>query len=126
VIAGELSYQGDGGKVGTLALEIDAEYSFAAGKLEFRATANFAGSKVQYDLQLGGDIKVRDGKLVFEVKYSSTGVTSFTVNYQGPDSDFLKFFSVSITRDAAGRVSAAIKFSIELHYVNGVQVSKTT
>ncbi len=125
-ISGELSYQGDGGKAGTLALEIDAEYTFAAGKLVFKATANFAGSKVQYDLQLGGEISIHGGKLTFEVKYSSTGTTSLTVNYQGSDSDFLKFFNVAISRDADGHVKATIKFSIELHYVNGVQVSKTS
>jgi len=125
-IAGELSYKSDGGKVGTLALEIDAEYSFAAGKLVFKATADFAGSKVQYDLQLGGEIKVHGGELVFEVKYGSAGTTSITVNYDGPDTDFLKFFNVAITRDASGRVAATVKISIELHYINGVQVSKTT
>ncbi|ACB73652.1 hypothetical protein [Opitutus terrae] len=123
-IEGSLSYQGDGGAAGTLELAIDAEYEFAGGKLVFKAVANWAGSKLSYDLQLGGELTVRGGKLVFDVSYSATNTASVTVNYTGSDDDFLRFFNVSLKRDASGKIKAGVKFGIELSYINGVQVSR--
>lgn len=123
-LEGSLSYQGAGGSAGTIDLAIAAEYTFAGGKIVFKANANWDGSRYQYDLQLGGEIKMRDGKLVFEVKYSSANTASIEVKYTGSDADFLKYFNVAITRDSQGKVKAAIGFSIQVSYINGVQVAK--
>lgn len=122
-IGGTLSYDG-GGKSGTLELAIAAEYTFAAGQIVFKANANWSNSHYQYDLQLSGEIKVRGGKLVFDVHYGSNNVASLTVNYTGGDSDFLKYFNVQLTRDAAGKVKATVDFSIKVTYINGVQVTE--
>ncbi len=119
-IAGALSYHGDGGSTGELALGIDAEYTFKGGQLLVKASASWAGSKVQYDLQLSGVIKVAGGTLTFEVKYDSSNATSLTVVYAGSDADFLKNFNVSLTRDANGKVKAGISFSLKVTYVNDV------
>jgi len=123
MIEGALSYQGDG-QTGTLDLSIAAEYTFAAGKIVFKANANFGGSHFQYDLQLGGEIALRNGKLVFDVHYSSDNAASIQINYDGSDADFLKNFNVKITRDAAGNVKATIGFTIKVTYLNGVQITQ--
>lgn len=121
-IAGALSYSGDGQTAGSLDLSLDAQYTFAGGRIVFKATASRGAAQVQYDLQLGGQIKVRDGTLVFDVQYSSTGTLSIAVNYAGSDADFLKNFNVKITRDATGKVTVGLNFAIKVTYINGVQV----
>ena len=120
-IEGRLSYQG-GGKTGALDLSLAAEYTFTAGKLVVKANASWAGSHYQYDLELSGEIKIRGGKLVFDVCYDSTHTVSLNVNYTGSDADFLKNFSIAIKRDSKGKVKATIGFTIKVAYLNGVQV----
>jgi hypothetical protein len=123
IIEGALTYKGSG-KSGTLDLSLDAEYTFAAAKIEFKATASWGASKIQYNLGLTGEIKVKNGSLVFDISYGSTGTLSVEVKYSGSDSDFLKNFNVKLTRDASGKVKANIKFTLEVTYINGVQVTK--
>src|SRR5205085_3720996 len=112
------------GKTGTLELAIAAEYTFSAGQIVFKANANWSNSHYQYDLQLSGEVKVRGGKLVFDVQYGSDNTTSLAVNYTGGDSDFLKYFNVKLTRDASGKVKTTVGFSIKVTYINGVQVTE--
>ena len=92
----------------------------------FKANASWSNSHYQYDLQLGGEIKVRGGKLVFDVHYSSDSTASLEVTYTGSDGDFLKYFNVKLTRDASGKVKGTISLSIKVTYINGVQVTQKT
>lgn len=124
-LSGALSYDSAGGGAGTLALEIDAQYQFAGGQFTFNAVAKTANGVRQYSLQLGGEIKVKNGKLLFNVAFDSSGALGIEINYQGSDADFLKNFNVSIKRDASGKVvKVGFNFTLKVSFVNGKQVVK--
>ncbi|WP_415908109.1 hypothetical protein [Oleiharenicola sp. Vm1] len=124
-LTGDLSFTSAGGQ-STLALEIQAEYTFKGGQIVFKATANVAGGRLSYDLHLGGQIKVGNGTLTFSVDYGSGNVRSLAVTYQGSDADFLRNFSVEIKTDSAGKVTASVAFTLSVTYVGNVQVVKRT
>jgi hypothetical protein len=122
-ISGALDAEDSDGNKLTLALEIEAAYTFKEGTITFSAVAGFAGSQLTYDLRLGGQLKFLGGNLTFAIDYGSDQSVDLKVDYQGTSDSFLKYFNLKFSRDNNGNIGFGVNFNIAFAFKNGVLVS---
>jgi hypothetical protein len=115
----------------TIALKLEATYSFQGGALVFKANIQNGGPQPSYDLMLQGNFDYDNLKITFTADFgSAAGGTdvSVSVGIQGNRQSMVQNIQLILNlknpSDAAAQLS--LSFSARLHFVNGQRVIEQT